>query len=554
MVDYLPFRQILDITSVRQVLHRHHAISGMSYGIVDRDENVLFTIGWHEMCARFDRIDSACALHCCAGNSLICKRLCDSHDDILEYLCGNGMAGITVPLVIGGVCGATLFIGQFFNEDSQGDEQFPRRKAEQLDHGPRAYVNALDRAPVVSRECVRKYILLLGEGIKSLMVRGLGLRETEGHHHLCAFYEEQLRESERQLRTMVEKRLPGLMFTLQRAADGTMYMPYVSAGLDTFADAVQEEAVVDLEDIWIGIHPDDVVWVRQRILVSARNLTSCQLECRIRHPERGDMPAEFRAKAVRQADGSMLWTGMFFDLAGRKMLERNHLPEQRLILISELAGGLAHEVRDPLNAILSVTEALFREKEIAEKTDYKPYLQHIRSQIDRLSKLVNDLLNIGRHMKSAHNRAVSLSAFCEETLDILHIGTLVQNHRVELDYLLPSDEVHVLADAILLQQCFVRLIKNSVLCSPFGSVIVLRISRADENRVSLRVRDDGIGIAPDQLEWAFIPFCNMGKRGAGLDLFQVKHYIDSMGGTIRIWNNEPPPGCTVEFLLDIVNE
>jgi two-component system NtrC family sensor kinase len=66
---------------------------------------------------------------------------------------------------------------------------------------------------------------------------------------------------------------------------------------------------------------------------------------------------------------------------------------------------------------------------------------------------------------------------------------------------------------------------------------------------AVQVIDQGNGIPGDKLPHVFEPFYTDRKGGTGLGLALVKHFIENMGGTVQIWNNEPPPGCTVEVRI-----
>jgi signal transduction histidine kinase len=68
--------------------------------------------------------------------------------------------------------------------------------------------------------------------------------------------------------------------------------------------------------------------------------------------------------------------------------------------------------------------------------------------------------------------------------------------------------------------------------------------------VSVKIKDSGTGIAPQKIERIFEPFFTLTKGGTGLGLTLVKHFIDSMGGEVRIHNNDPLPGCTAELILN----
>lgn len=243
------------------------------------------------------------------------------------------------------------------------------------------------------------------------------------------------------------------------------------------------------------------------------------------------------------------------EIAERKQLEQQLLTAKRLEAIGQIAGGVAHEVRNPLNAILTITEALFREKEIEGNPEYLPFINHIRSQVNRLVLLMNELLDLGRTIPSANLQPITLYGLCSETLDLWKSTGMSKNKHA----LLKSDSyelsIQVSADTVKLQQVFFNLLENAGHHTPDGSGIVMRLTHNGHDLQSgmavVQIIDQGSGIAVDKLPHVFEPFYTDRKGGTGLGLALVRHFTENMGGTVQIWNNCPPPGCTVEVHIPI---
>jgi PAS domain S-box-containing protein len=246
------------------------------------------------------------------------------------------------------------------------------------------------------------------------------------------------------------------------------------------------------------------------------------------------------------------------EIAEREQLEQQLLSAKRLEAIGQIAGGVAHEVRNPLNAILTITEALFREKEIEDNPEYMPFIHHIRAQVNRLALLMNDLLDLGRTIPSANLQPITLYDLCSETLDLWKSTGMSKNKHALLKS--DSDELSILvsADTVKLQQVFFNLLENAGHHTPDGSGIVMRLTHNGHNLQSgmavVQIIDHGSGIAADKLPHVFEPFYTDRKGGTGLGLALVRHFTENMGGTVQIWNNCPPPGCTVEVRIPIYRE
>jgi PAS domain S-box-containing protein len=242
------------------------------------------------------------------------------------------------------------------------------------------------------------------------------------------------------------------------------------------------------------------------------------------------------------------------EISERKQLEQQLISAKKLELVGQLAGGVAHEVRNPLNAILSITEALFREKEIEGNPEFHPYIGHIREQVNRLAHLMNDLLDLGKGIPESSLQPVDLNSLCSNTV-ILWQSTGSARSKSALfitDENCPN--IKVLADSMKLQQVFFNLLENAAQHSPVGSKIQLRLSCSGGNMALVRIVDHGKGIPEDKIERVFDPFFTDRKGGTGLGLALVRHFMEHMHGSVTIANNNPPPGCTAEVRIPLAGK
>lgn len=260
----------------------------------------------------------------------------------------------------------------------------------------------------------------------------------------------------------------------------------------------------------------------------------------------------------RTSDLSEINNLMRQEILERQQLEQQLLSAKRLEAIGQIAGGVAHEVRNPLNAILTITEALFREKEIENNPEFEPFIQHIRTQVNRLVHLMNDLLDLGRTIPSTNLQPLSLYEVCRDTLSLWKSTGLSKNKRGILTSDADDISIQVSADVLKLQQVFFNLLENAGHHSPDSGKITLQLTHNGHDTPTgmavVQVIDQGTGIAEDKLDHVFDPFYTGRRGGTGLGLALVKHFIENMGGSVRIWNNNPPPGCTAEVLIPIYRE
>lgn len=228
----------------------------------------------------------------------------------------------------------------------------------------------------------------------------------------------------------------------------------------------------------------------------------------------------------------------------------------KMTLLGQFAAGVAHEVRNPLNAILAVAEALFQDiKDKGDNPDYyKTFIDHIRTQVDRLSNLMGDLLDLGKPVPTSGFLKEHLPEICAAAIDLWKRTALSHSHRVLFVAPAEKNNLYVKADNSRLQQVFLNVLENACHHSPEGSEIQLVIRNPKGAALRVQVIDPGNGVPPENLSRVFEPFFTSRKKGAGLGLSLVKHIVQAHGGNVSIRNNNPAPGCTVEITLPVFQE
>jgi len=241
------------------------------------------------------------------------------------------------------------------------------------------------------------------------------------------------------------------------------------------------------------------------------------------------------------------------DITEQRRLEQQQQQTRRLELIGQLAGGVAHEVRNPLNAILSMSEALFREKEFLGNDELAPYQHHIRSQVIRLSRLMNDLLDLGRTIPETSLAPLHPLELCREAIALVLSSCNRSSCSISFDMNPFAAEASIMADSTRLQQVLLNLLENACQHSMSDQGITLKVFLSDPRKLCFQIKDSGAGIPPDKLDRIFEPFYTNRRGGTGLGLAIAKHFSEAMGGTITIFNNDPPPGCTAELQLPLLS-
>jgi signal transduction histidine kinase len=176
--------------------------------------------------------------------------------------------------------------------------------------------------------------------------------------------------------------------------------------------------------------------------------------------------------------------------------------------------------------------------------DAKWRLETIQSQIGRISRIIQALLNIARPRRP-RRIPVTLEPLIENTLSFLSEKIHRRGIETELDC---SQQTVVDGDPERLQQLFLNLFLNAADAMPKGGILSVSLSVADEGGVEIRVADTGLGIPPRDLERVFDPFytTKTASEGNGLGLMVCKGIVMDHAGSIEVSSTE---GRGTEFRI-----
>lgn len=231
----------------------------------------------------------------------------------------------------------------------------------------------------------------------------------------------------------------------------------------------------------------------------------------------------------------------------RDQLRRSH----EMKMLGQLVVGVAHEVRNPLNAVLAITEALAQD--LGQYHQYNVHLDHIKTQVNRLSRLMSDLLNFGRPLNSSSLQYQPLVSIVSSAVELWKQSRPMKPGPAVVVRHPQGSDIKILADGAKIQQALLNLLNNAEEASPTESEIVVTVSKPKEGMVRVGVADEGCGIKSAGLSHIFDPFVTFKKGGIGLGLSIVRNIVEAHGGKVNARNNELPPGCTVEFVLPVID-
>lgn len=218
---------------------------------------------------------------------------------------------------------------------------------------------------------------------------------------------------------------------------------------------------------------------------------------------------------------------------------------------TEFISTAAHELRTPLTSIQGFSEIMLTRDDISEEEKNR-FLTYINKQAISLTMIVSDLLDIAR-IESGRGFALN-KVFCNIG-DIIHqvvpyFQENAKKHHFEVIW--PKKPVEIYIDKQKIEQVFKNLISNAIKYSPNGGLIQVS-GREAEDCFEVKVVDQGIGMAPEQLEKIFDKFfradsSDTAVEGTGLGMTIVKHIVEAHGGKILV-ESEVGKGTIVKFTI-----
>ena len=244
----------------------------------------------------------------------------------------------------------------------------------------------------------------------------------------------------------------------------------------------------------------------------------------------------------------------------RKVSERTQdlkgaLEEIRKVsrLKSEFVSAVSHELRTPLTSIKGYASLLVQEKFGKLPQEIKLRLERINQQSDTLVSMINDLLDIAR-IESGRMKIDIQNIDVVEV--IKRVGDLLypqmDQNQITLELNLP-DNLLIEADRKLMERVMINLLNNAIKFTPQGKKISVGINQ-NKDRTRINVKDEGIGIAPDDLDNVFREFYkvdnerNKEVKGTGLGLSLVKNIVKAHGGEVWV---ESRLGQGADFIFTI---
>ena len=551
----LSFRDIVNTDDIQTMMNLFYELTGFPIGIIDVSNHILVATGWQEICTRFHRKHPETCSKCFESDRHIKSFLDEGR--YVEYKCKNGLWDIAQPIIIEGQHLANIFLGQFLYEDETLNRDFFIRQAQKYGFDKTAYLNALERLPIFSRETVKKVMKFYVKLAHILSEQGLAnlnlMNEIENRKRV----ETALRITDERLNQALQATDTGIVDFHPQSGE-----LYFSPHWYTLLGYGQNEISNRLE-AWVSlIHPEDRPHVVDSLEHFLRNGGEAyHIEFRLQ-TKAGDWrwircsgkPYEW------DREGNIIrMIGTHTDITVHKQMEDQLLQSQKMESIGTLTGGIAHDFNNLLTVINGNVELILMD-------------------LDEENPLYNEIHQILQAGRKAEGLTRQLLAFSRKQVyqpQVVGINQLITgldkmmrrliSENIHMEIRLGDDIQRIKADPGQIEQILVNLIVNArdainARTQPNGAKTITietgqqylndaYVAHHPGSRTGLHiffsVTDTGAGIREEVKNRIFEPFYTtktLGK-GTGLGLATVYGIVQQNRGSISV-SSEPEQGTT----------
>ena len=235
---------------------------------------------------------------------------------------------------------------------------------------------------------------------------------------------------------------------------------------------------------------------------------------------------------------------IFEDITQRKVLEKQSQDNERLAAIGQTAGMVGHDIRNPLQAVMSDTYLLKDELASMPEGESKEGIAESIDSIERntayINKIVQDLQDYTRQIMPEYS-VVDLSDVFVHTFETINVPESI---RLSVNV---RDAEKIRIDPTLLQRAISNLINNAIQAMPEGGKLEVCGEKKD-NKIVVTVSDTGVGIPDEVKPKLFTPMMTTKAKGQGFGLAASKRIIEAMSGTISF---ESEKGKGTKFIIEL---
>ena len=308
---------LIDIKHFQDLQDRLNEIYSFPSSIIDNEGNILTATAWQEICTDFHRKNKKCEQACIQSDKYITEHLNDANPAV-TYKCPHGLVDNAAPIIIDGIHYGNFFTGQFFMEEP--DMDFFREQAQKYGFSEEAYLEAVKKVPIWTREQLESYLFFIKGLIAIISESGLkNLREVETR--------KQINDREELLNRSQEMASMG-SFVWDMVTNKVTWSPnmYKIYGYDE--ESFSEDILEVSSQL---IHPDDAERANAEVQKMVENTNAWDVVFRIIRPDGQERIIRTKGEVELDADGNQIKCfGINQDITERKKAEESLKTSEKL--------------------------------------------------------------------------------------------------------------------------------------------------------------------------------------------------------------------------------
>jgi PAS domain S-box-containing protein len=365
----------------------------------------------------------------------------------------------------------------------------------------------------------------------------------------------EIRQSERQLRLLTEA-IPQQIWRADRSGS----IEYVNQNLREYMGGSEESLLEDR--LFDAIHPQDADLVRGAWTDARYSGKPFEVQARVRNASSGYRWFLIRAFPQRSDDGDIgRWYGLHIDIEERQREQQLLIRRQeslsrlsRTLSMSEVAASIAHELNQPMTAVVTHAYACLE----WAKAD-PPNVEKVRATAEKIVQEGTRAGSVARRVRSLFSddepirTEADLNQIIEDSAHLLRDDAIREGVKIHLQ--LSEELPKVMIDPIQVQQVIINLAKNAieamsqVSCERILS-IATEAAPSPTREIMVKVSDTGPGIQPEIMVDMFEPFFSTKKHGTGIGLAICRSIVEAHNGRIVVSNGQAA-GAVVQFGIPI---
>ncbi|WP_051261532.1 PocR ligand-binding domain-containing protein [Desulfovibrio inopinatus] len=550
------FSDLINVEELQNLVEVNYAATGMPSGIIGVDTGEIYAgAGWQRICTHFHRAHPKTNALCIKSDTFILNKI--QAGEPHAYKCANGLWDIGVPIFCFDQHIATYFLGQFFYDDEPVDLEFFSKQADQYSFDKKEYLDAVRSVPRFKREKVQEILrhnIAMSKFLSNLASRNME-RQMELEHRKRT--EIELVKLQNYLSNIINS-MPSAIIGVDPAGNVTQW----NNRAEQLTGIPQQKAInAEIETLLPSLSG-----IMQSI-TRAIETREKQFDLKRRFHSDGKTHHEDITVYPLIANGVEGAVIRIDDITERVNLEQMMIQSEKMMSIGGLAAGMAHEINNPLAAILGYTHNIRRRifgslnknevvaeecgisldniRQYIENRDILKMLDGIQESGERAATIINNMLSFSRKSEKKYGR-YNLEQLLDDTLELLVIDYDFKKRydfgKIKIIREYTADTPAVYCEGNEIKQVFLNLLKNASEAmadkhySHASPCIILRVKQ-DDDMVLVEVEDNGPGMDETTMKRVLDPFFTTKPTGKGTGLgLSVSYFIinDQHNGTMTV--------------------